>query len=86
MKITNKKVNAAIDILEKSRPNGYQGFELRTDNIKPNQPCKKYILYALVQDEIHCPGTYGDKVTSFNTQSDFVNWAMKASKTRTINF
>lgn len=70
MKITTKKVMAAIEKIERATGNVYS---LR-DNA-PDARCHgKYYLYCHALDGFQVPGLYGSLCESFKTQKEFVEW------------
>lgn len=73
MKISNKKINKAIEKLEKiEKGNKYQ---IRTENIRPDQLKKKYYLYLYSEQGIGCSySPYGQLIEGFNTQKEFVEY------------
>lgn len=72
MRVSNKRVEEAISLLEESFGENFS-FDLRTENDVPHMTSKKYILYA-PKWEGTTSGAYGKYIESFDTQKEFVNW------------
>ena len=71
MRITNKKVNEAIEKLEAY----FDGtFDFRTDNSRPDMSSKKYHLYQRTECGMQCDGMWGKRRGDFSTQNEFVKW------------
>lgn len=89
-KVNNKKVNGALDKLEalaatnKAATNNYESFLLSTffDGALPTgkRPAKDYYLYARFNTGFALDGTYGRRLKSFQTQTEFVEWVDKVVK------
>lgn len=73
MLVNNKKVNEAIEKLEKITGNTYV---LRTENTRPDlDHSAKYTLYMVCCKEgFAMPGTYGSWCDGYKTQKEFIKF------------
>lgn len=73
MLVNNKKVNEAIEKLEKITGNTYV---LRTENTRPDlNYSAKYALYMVCcKDGFSMPGTFGSWNSGYKTQKEFIKF------------
>ena len=77
MRVTNKKVNEAVERLEAYFD---EAFDFRTDNSRLDMSSKKYHLYQRTECGMQCDGTWGKRIESFSTQIEFVKWVEEIVK------
>lgn len=74
MRVSNKKVDLALEKLENLED---EAFSLRTELTRPDinsYRSKKYYLYQATSNGVLLPGTYGTLIEAFKTQKEFVEY------------